>query len=350
MAEILGSAVNGVINLVDVDGVVRKVDVDDAIQRIDMNELLDKVDMNRLIDRVDLNRQLDRIDLDRALRRVDVNALVLRSDVGAILTHSTSGIFTEILDTVRSSVVQADTWIYNVMGFILRRDLNLLPPAPGELPHRRKKPASSGMALSTSVQGCCCGVVSKGLAIFLDSLIVTFSFAVLLIIIEAGWKVLTKGDDKLEIDRDGRYALVAYGGYWFVYFWFWTVAAQRTIGMAIVGLKVVRNHDGENIGVTQGWLRTALLPLSAMVAVVLVVVGLLRQDGRMLHDFVAGTSLIYKWNAAMAKFRSHHAELQQQQHQVDGSSMTLDERASLHVDSSYNSTSYLSLSEQARLT
>lgn len=239
MAEILGTAVNGVISLVDVDGVVRKVDVDDAVQRVDMNELLDKVDMNRLIDRVDLNRQLDRVDLDRTLRRVDVNALVLRSDVGAILTHSTTGIFTEILDTVRSSVVQADIWIYNVVGYVLRRDLDQLPPAPGELPHQHKKPASD-VALSTSVQGCCSGVVSKGLAILVDSLIVTFSFALLLIILEVGCQVLTKGNNKLEIDRDGRYALLAYGAYWFVYFWFWTVAAHRTIGMSIVGLKVVQ--------------------------------------------------------------------------------------------------------------
>eukprot|EP00977_Amphora_coffeiformis_P024901 scaffold17510_cov184-Amphora_coffeaeformis.AAC.1 len=214
MAELIGKAVgqavNGIVDVVDVDGVVRRVDVDDAIQRIDMNDLLDKVDMNRLIDRVDLNRQLDRVDLDRALRRVDVNALVLRSNVGAILTHSTTGIFSDILDTIRASVVHADIWIYIGMSFLLRRDVNVLPPVPGET-NERKKPATE-MALSTSVQGCLNGVVSKGLSVLVDSFLVTFSFALLLIVVEMGWKVLTDGDNRPQIDRDSRYALVSYCG------------------------------------------------------------------------------------------------------------------------------------------
>mmetsp|Transcript_15461 Transcript_15461/g.29521 ORF Transcript_15461/g.29521 Transcript_15461/m.29521 type:complete len:356 (+) Transcript_15461:148-1215(+) len=313
MAELIGKAVgqavNGIVDVVDVDGVVRRVDVDDAIQRIDMNDLLDKVDMNRLIDRVDLNRQLDRVDLDRALRRVDVNALVLRSNVGAILTHSTTGIFSDILDTIRASVVHADIWIYIGMSFLLRRDVNVLPPVPGET-NERKKPATE-MALSTSVQGCLNGVVSKGLSVLVDSFLVTFSFALLLIVVEMGWKVLTDGDNRPQIDRDSRYALVSYCMYWFVYFWFWSVAAHRTIGMAILGLKVVDVRTGQNITATQGFIRTALLPLSGVVAMILVVVGLWRHDGRMLHDVVAGTGLVYKWNAAMAKFRAH-AEQEQQ--------------------------------------
>ena len=334
MTDLIGNAVNGVVNLVDVDGVVRKVDVDDAVQRIDMNELLDKVDMNRLIDRVDLNRQLDRIDMDRLLRRVDVNAVVLRSNVGSIVAHSTTGIFTEILDTVRASVVHGDIWVYNIVGYLLRRDVSLLPPVPGgatssssssspssstsssSSQRRRSKPDVSDIKLSTSVQGCFNGVVTKGLAFFIDSFVVTFSFAVWLVIVEMGIKTLTQADSRPEFNRDSRYALVVYAAYWFIYFWFWTVAAHRTLGMALVGLKVVDATTGRNCTVTQGFLRTALLPLSGMVAPFLVVVGLLRTDGRMLHDIVAGTGMIYKWNTAMMKFRAlQHQQSQEEQQQ-----------------------------------
>lgn len=317
MADLLEKTVNGVINLVDVDGVVRKVDVDDAIQRIDMNELLDKVDMNRLIDRVDLNRQLDRVDLNRALDRVDVNAVVMRSDLGAIITHSTTGIFSDILDAVRASVVHFDIWIYNSVCFIMRRDWTRLPPVPGER-RRRKKPASE-MALSTSVQGCFSGVVSKGLAILIDTLLVTFSFALWLVLVAVGWKALTQEDERVEFKRNSRYGLAAYAVYWFAYFWFWTVVAHRTLGMAIVGLKVTDNNTGHNITAKQGFVRTAFLPLSAIFAMALVVVGLVRQDGRMLHDVVAGTGIVFKWNAAMAKFRAH-AEQQQEEAQADSAS------------------------------
>lgn len=341
MAEIIGNAVNCVISLVDVDGVVRKVDVDDAIQRIDMNELLDKVDMNRLIDRVDLNRQLERVDLDRLMRRVDVNAIILRSDVGAIMAHSTTGIFTDILDTVRASVVQADMFIYNTVGFVLRRDLSLLPPVPGETT-RRKKPQSE-ISLATSAQGCFSGVVSKGLAFLLDSLIVTFSFAILLIVVEMGLQVLTDADDRPQFNRDSRYALVAYCAYWFVYFWFWTVAAHKTIGMALVGLKVVHANTGSNISITHGFIRTSILPLSATVAMFLVALGLVRQDGRMLHDVVAGTGLTYKWNAAMAKFRAY---AEQQRQTVEDDQRRLDSPL-LQGDST---TAYSSLDEHRRIT
>ena len=76
--------------------------------------------------------------------------------------------------------------------------------------------------------------------------------------------------------------------------------------MALLGIKAVDAHTGHIITVTQGLPRTALLPLSAMILpLLLVVVGLWRHDGRMLHDVVAGTALIYKWNTAMAKFRAY---------------------------------------------
>ena len=316
MTEILGHAVNSVISLVDVDGVLRKVDMDEALQRIDMDQLLQRVDMNRLLDRVDFDRVLDRVDFNRVLDRVDVNALVLRSDVGAIMTHSTTGLVGDILDTLRASVVQADVWIYNSMCFVLRRDWSLLPAVPGETA-RRKKPASeNSVSLSTAIQGCFCGIMSKGLAILVDSLLVTCSFAAMLIFVTLGWQTLTKSDNRAEINRqDNRYTLAAYAVYWFMYFWFWTVAVHRTVGMAIVGLKVVDAQSGQSITVTQGLVRTALLPLSAVFAMLLAVVGLLRHDGRMVHDVVAGTGIVYKWNAAMGRFRAHAAEQQRQQQQ-----------------------------------
>ena len=172
----------------------------------------------------------------------------------------------------------------------------------------------------------------------------TLSFAILIIIIEMGWQTLLKSQDRLQIDRDGRYALVAYGVYWFTYFWFWTVAAHRTIGMAIFGLKVVDAQSGKNVTVIQGFLRTALLPLSAIVLPPLGILGLIRHDGSMIHDMITSTALIYKWNAAMAKFRSIATE--SDQHFVDDSPLLATSESDQHNQSS---TMYSSLREHRRI-
>lgn len=79
-------------------------------------------------------------------------------------------------------------------------------------------------------------------------------------------------------------------------------AGGRTLGMAIVGLRVVR-PDGTPIGNTQAVVRALALPLSFATAGIGFLLILLRPDGRALHDLLGGTTVVYGWDARAARLR-----------------------------------------------
>lgn len=96
---------------------------------------------------------------------------------------------------------------------------------------------------------------------------------------------------------------MAYCIYWFLYFCLSPLLSGQTIGMAIVGIKLVNADTGADISACRVLLRTALLPLTLQL-LHLVRIGTCRRDGRMLHDLVARTGLVYKWNARLTSMQS----------------------------------------------
>ena len=101
-----------------------------------------------------------------------------------------------------------------------------------------------------------------------------------------------------------RWAFFLYCAYWGLYFFLTVAATGATVGMAILGLKVVDASNGDDASLVQAALRTLLLPLSTTVLPVLGVLGFYRRDGRMLHDLVANTGIIFEWEAQLAKVRA----------------------------------------------
>lgn len=79
-------------------------------------------------------------------------------------------------------------------------------------------------------------------------------------------------------------------------------AGGRTLGMAIVGLRVVRPDRGA-IGNREAVLRIVALPLSFATAGIGFLLILLRPDGRALHDLVSRTTVVYGWDARAARLR-----------------------------------------------
>jgi uncharacterized RDD family membrane protein YckC len=75
-------------------------------------------------------------------------------------------------------------------------------------------------------------------------------------------------------------------------------AAGRTVGGAIVGLRVAR-VGGRPVGFLRALLRAAIL-LTVPIGGVLV---LLRRDRRALHDLATGTGVRYHWDARSARLR-----------------------------------------------
>jgi uncharacterized RDD family membrane protein YckC len=127
-------------------------------------------------------------------------------------------------------------------------------------------------------------------ALFLAGLAATV-FAVKIITLHSlGWNRHSPG-------VDAAYAvwLVAYFGYsW--------AAFGKTIGMALLGVRVVA-ADGSEAGTRRALVRTAAFPLSILLLGLGLLPILARRDRRALHDLIAGTAVIYDWDARSARIR-----------------------------------------------
>jgi uncharacterized RDD family membrane protein YckC len=96
---------------------------------------------------------------------------------------------------------------------------------------------------------------------------------------------------------------------WAVVYCTYPVAATgKTLGMAIVGLRVVR-PDGSHARGRQAVVRFVALPLSFITLGVGFLLILLRRDHRALQDLIGGTAVVYTWDARAARMRflaGHH--------------------------------------------
>jgi uncharacterized RDD family membrane protein YckC len=97
-------------------------------------------------------------------------------------------------------------------------------------------------------------------------------------------------------------SLVAAVVWEFIYFAYQWSLSGKTIGMAVLGIRVVRT-DGSPIGPRQAVIRTVALPLSFLL-LGLGFLGILTSRNRhALHDRLAGTAVVYSWDARAARLR-----------------------------------------------
>lgn len=86
------------------------------------------------------------------------------------------------------------------------------------------------------------------------------------------------------------------------YFGYCWSAGGKTPGMALLGVRVVR-ADGADIDPWRGVVRALAFPLS-VVSLGLGFIGILIQrEHRALHDLIAGTAVVYAWDARAARLR-----------------------------------------------
>ena len=88
----------------------------------------------------------------------------------------------------------------------------------------------------------------------------------------------------------------------FIYFAYQWSLAGKTIGMALLGIQVVKT-DGSSIGPRQAVIRTMTLPLSFLVFGLGFIGILFNRDRHALHDRLAGTVVVYSWDARAARLR-----------------------------------------------
>lgn len=289
--------VDGVVQRIDVNALMARVDVDEVVERVDANALVEKVDLNELMGRVDVNHLLDRIDVNALMERVDVDEFVRRANLGPIIAQSTSGMMGEFLGLLRRQVVSLDGLLDRVT--LHERRAKGKPKGPASLVER-----TTARGLPTQ-EGEYAGGVTRLLAFLADVGAIWGIFAIFVAGLQAAIRLFVGDDFTLFSHRPG--GIVAYSVWAFCYFTFQWSLSGRTIGMAILGARVVTT-DGHSVTGKQAAIRTLVLPVSLVLWFIFLVGIELRADRNTLHDRAAGTTVVYFWEARGASMPWLHPE------------------------------------------
>lgn len=316
--DAIGDGVNSIVECMDVDGIVRRIEINELLQRVDFNAILESIDFDYHLERVDLNRVLERVDFDAIVQRLDVPAIVGKSDVGSIMVQSTTGVFTHVLDSLRTQVVVMDLTVLRIKKFkrwsATKGALPLAPGDPSELEY--DECPQERVEKAVAVQGRYAGLFSRTLALFVDSAILIVSFACVILVVQLYW-MLFVGDVSTQefrskvnkenvwaiVNREYAWAFILYSAYWFVYHFGSACLTGQTLGMGLAGIKYADSRTGLEMSGLQALFRTMILPFSMTFLPFLNFIGVVRRDERMLHDILTNTGCVYRWNARMAGLR-----------------------------------------------
>lgn len=284
--------------------VIAALDMNALLDRVDMNRVLDQLDIERVLDRIDLDRLVERMDLNSIVGRIDVDALVEQTDLGAVIAKSSSGVASDALDVVRSQAVGLDEFLARWIGR-LRRRRYAGPPAPPGGPQSRAGPddapsAVTPIVIQKTLLGKCAGFASRFAAFAVDVGVSIGVFMLALAAISFTGRVLTGKD--IAWHKGDIWVVLAYAAWEFVYFAYCWAASGRTVGMALFGVRVVRD-DGSDASRPRAIGRTLALPLSFLLLGLGFVGILLGGQRRALHDVIAGTAVVYSWDARAARLR-----------------------------------------------
>jgi uncharacterized RDD family membrane protein YckC len=137
------------------------------------------------------------------------------------------------------------------------------------------------------------GPATRLAAYAVDTVVSTVVFAVLVVGFVAVVDIVSGAKIRLQVPAE--IGAPAAGAWLFSYYFASWATAEKTPGMALLGLRVAR-RDGSEIRVGQAALRTLVLPVSFIggLGFVGIVIG---REHRALHDVLAGTTVLYDWEA-----------------------------------------------------
>jgi uncharacterized RDD family membrane protein YckC len=256
-----------------VNPVVESVDLDDILGEIDLNELLGRIDLNELLARIDVNALVGRIDVDAFLADVDLSAIIKRASVSSVVSDTAGSMATSALDVVRSAGVGVDVAAGHAGDVLMRRDV----PSTGRMGALKGRPAGAGTRLAAYALDV--GVIGLSFSL-------TVSVCVYL----------------LNLFLSKTVSATNAGGLWWtaltlifagIYFWGSWAISGRTVGMAVLGIKVV-SDTRPRLGGVQALVRLVVFPLSFILG--LGFVGLVfGRHRRAWHDMAAHSLVVYDW-------------------------------------------------------
>jgi uncharacterized RDD family membrane protein YckC len=155
-------------------------------------------------------------------------------------------------------------------------------------------------ALSIAAQGHYAGAVSRFLAYAIDLAVSIGIFELAL----AGVSYVAKVVSGKEISwsRQNIVVIILFVAWEFLYFGYSWAMSGRTFGMAVLGIRVVRD-DGGALAPWHGVLRALVFPLSFLLLGLGFLGILVQRERRALHDLIAGSAVVYAWDARAARLR-----------------------------------------------
>jgi uncharacterized RDD family membrane protein YckC len=159
-----------------------------------------------------------------------------------------------------------------------------------------------------SYQGHYAGSVSRFTAFAIDLMVSSAVFALALAAISYGVHVVT--GNNVNWNRSNIVVAVIFVLWEFVYFGYSWAVSGRTFGMAALGIRVV-GADGSVLEPRRGVVRALVFPLSFLLFGLGFLGILVQREHRALHDLIAGSAVIYSWDARAARLRflARQAEL-----------------------------------------
>jgi uncharacterized RDD family membrane protein YckC len=157
-------------------------------------------------------------------------------------------------------------------------------------------------------QGHYAGSVSRFVAYVIDLAVTTAAFSLALAGISYGVHIVT--GNQVSWNKSNVVVAVLFVVWQFLYFGYSWAVSGRTFGMMVLGIRVVR-ADGMPAEPHRGVVRALVFPLSFLLFGLGFLGILVQREHRALHDLIAGTVVIYAWDARAARLRflARQAEL-----------------------------------------
>jgi uncharacterized RDD family membrane protein YckC len=156
-------------------------------------------------------------------------------------------------------------------------------------------------SVQTTVTGHYAGPVGRVVALALDLSIAAALFATVSAVVT--WIAETVFRTEFATPRSGVGWFAVFVLWLFLYHWVGLATVGKTIGKAVVGLRVVA-RDGAILSGRRAAIRVIALPISLAMFGLGGIGALIGRERRTLHDVIAGSAVVYEWGGRDARLPS----------------------------------------------
>lgn len=151
-----------------------------------------------------------------------------------------------------------------------------------------------------SAQGQYAGSASRFAAYLIDLVASTIIYSLALSLVSFLVEIVT--GSPVSWHRSNIVVLIIYVAWQFLYFGFQWAGDGSTWGEALLGVQVVQ-ADGSRLHARQGWVRSLTFPLGFLTLGLGFLGILVHREHRAVYDLIAGTAVVYAWDARAARYR-----------------------------------------------